>query len=106
MELVVADSPLTRLVGLAGRRSLPRGRALLFPRCRSVHTFGMRFALDLVWLAGGEPVRLDRGVRPGRVRSCRAADAVVEANAGEADEVVAALRRARPPARPGGSPAP
>ena len=117
MELLVADSPLTRLVGLAGRRSLPSGRALLFPRCRSVHTFGMRFALDLVWLAGGEPVRIDRSVRPGRVRSCQAADAVVEANAGEGDAVVAVLRRggpeagavlsrARPPARTGGSPTP
>ncbi len=92
----MADSPLTRLVGLAGRRSLPRGRALVFPRCRSVHTFGMRFALDLVWLADGQPVRMDRGVRPGRVRSCRAAHAVVEANAGEGDAVVAALRRLPP----------
>ena len=117
MELLVADSPLTRLVGLAGRRSLPSGRALLFPRCRSVHTFGMRFALDLVWLAGGEPVRIDRSVRPGRVRSCQAADAVVEANAGEGNAVVAVLRRsgpeagavlsrARPPATTGGSPTP
>jgi len=106
VELLVADSRLTRLVGLAGRRSLPRGRALVFPRCRSVHTFGMRFALDLVWLAGEKPVRIDRGVRPGRVRSCRAADAVVEANAGEAGAVVAELKRARPPARPGESPAP
>jgi len=102
VELLVADSPLTRLVGLAGRRSLPRGRALVFPRCRSVHTFGMRFALDLVWLAGEKPVRIDRGVRPGRVRSCRAADSVVEANAGEADAVVAELgARGRRRERPG-----
>jgi uncharacterized protein len=67
-----------RLVGLAWSRS-PRVVALLLPRCRSVHTFGMRFALDLYWLdAAGEIVRVDLGVPPRRVRRCRAARAVVE----------------------------
>src|SRR3954468_22065030 len=71
MEVRTAHG-LGRLVGLALRRD--RGVALLLPRCRSVHTFGMRFALDLVWLDGaGEVVRVDRGVPPYRVRSCRGA---------------------------------
>src|SRR5437763_4773168 len=48
-----------RLIGLAWSRS-PRAGALLLPRCRSVHTFGMRFRLDLYWLdATGEIVRVD-----------------------------------------------
>jgi uncharacterized membrane protein (UPF0127 family) len=65
------------LLGLALRRR-PQ-HALLIPRCRSVHTFGMRFALDLHWIGpDGELVRVDRGVRPWRVRSCREAVAVVE----------------------------
>jgi len=39
----------------------------------------MRFALDLHWLdSSGALIRADRAVRPWRVRSCRAADAVVE----------------------------
>jgi uncharacterized protein len=72
---------LGRLIGLALRRD--RGVALLLPRCRSVHTFGMRFALDLVWLDGaGEVVRVDRGVPPWRVRSCRCARSVLEVSAG------------------------
>jgi uncharacterized protein len=55
------------------------GAALLIPRCRSVHTFGMRFALDLVWLAAdGAVVRVDRGVPPRRFRACRRARSVVE----------------------------
>ena len=79
MEIVVARSPLARLLGLALRRR-PPGHALLVPRCRSVHTFGMRFALDLVWLDGaGRVVRVDEAVPPWRVRSCRGADAVLEA---------------------------
>ena len=74
-----AGDPLARLLGLAGLRALPPATALLLPRTRSVHTLGMRFALDLVWLdRDGNVVRTDRGVRPWRVRGCRAASQVVE----------------------------
>jgi len=67
-----------RLLGLAWRRREPR-HALLIPGCRSVHTFGMRFALDLVWLdARGAVVRVDRRVPPRRFRRCRGAAAVLE----------------------------
>ena len=74
-----AGDPLARLLGLAGLRSLPPGVGLLLPRTRSVHTAGMRFALDLLWLdRAGRVVRVDRGVPPWRVRGCRAASQVVE----------------------------
>jgi uncharacterized membrane protein (UPF0127 family) len=74
-----AHTPLARLRGLAGLRALPPHAALLLPRTRSIHTLGMRFALDLIWLDGaGRVVRIDRGVRPGRLRACRAARSVVE----------------------------
>ena len=67
-----------RLRGLA-LRDRADAFTLTIPRCRSVHTFGMRFALDLVWLDGdGSVVRLDRAVPPRRVRVCRAARSVVE----------------------------
>jgi uncharacterized membrane protein (UPF0127 family) len=74
----VARSFRERLVGLAFRRE-PPADGLLLPRTRSVHTFGMRFALDLHWLDGdGAVVRVDRGVRPGRVRTCLKARSVLE----------------------------
>ncbi|MFL5818552.1 MAG: DUF192 domain-containing protein [Conexibacter sp.] len=74
-----ARDPLARLLGLAGLRALPPATGLLLPRTRSIHTFGMRFAVDLVWLDGEEQVvRVDRDVHPWRVRSCRGARAVVE----------------------------
>jgi uncharacterized membrane protein (UPF0127 family) len=80
--VLVAASPLARLLGLTGLAPPPPGVGLLFPRCRSVHTFGMRFALDLVWLDGaGAVVRVDRGVPPRRVRWCRGARSVVELGA-------------------------
>jgi uncharacterized membrane protein (UPF0127 family) len=81
VEVRVARTFRQRLVGLALRRR-PR-HALLIPHCRSVHTLGMRCVLDLHWLAAdGSVIRVDRCVRPWRVRRCRTADAVVEYPAG------------------------
>jgi uncharacterized protein len=74
----IADTFRARLRGLALRRE-PPDHALLLPRTRAVHTFGMRFALDLVWLdAQGEVLRVDRAVPPRRLRYCAGAAAVLE----------------------------
>jgi uncharacterized protein len=79
LDIRCAATHRARLLGLAGLRSLPPGTGLLLPRTRSIHTFGMRFALDLIWLdRDGRVIRVDRSVPPGRVRGCRAARAVVE----------------------------
>ena len=81
-DVRVARTRWQRLLGLALRRR--PGHALLIPRCRSVHTFGMRFRLDLHWLdEHGRVLRIDRAVPPLRFRSCRAAAAVVEVPADE-----------------------
>jgi uncharacterized membrane protein (UPF0127 family) len=75
----VARSFGARLAGLALLRSAPADRALLIPRCRSVHTFGMRFPIGLLFLdERGRVVRSVPAVPPGRVVRCRAAAAVVE----------------------------
>jgi len=72
----VAASFRHRLLGLA---FWPPGEPLLIPRCRSVHTFGMRYALDLYWLDGDwDLVRMDPAVPPRRVRACCGAAAVLE----------------------------
>ncbi len=74
-----AGDPIARLIGLAGLQTLPTGCGLLLPGTRSIHTFGMRFALDLLWLdRDGGVVRIDRDVPPCRFRACRAACSVVE----------------------------
>jgi uncharacterized membrane protein (UPF0127 family) len=84
--VIVAETWLRRLRGLAGRSRSPDGWVLLFPRCRSVHTFGMRFPIDVVFLdRWGWPIVIRRGVRPRRVVGCRRAAAVIETSAGAAD---------------------
>jgi uncharacterized protein YjbJ (UPF0337 family)/uncharacterized membrane protein (UPF0127 family) len=75
----VAVGPLTRLLGLALLHRQRAGTGLLIPGCRSVHTVGMRFALDLVFVdEAGEPVRVERSVGPCRVVVCRHAAGVLE----------------------------
>jgi uncharacterized protein len=88
-----AATPLARLRGLAGLSTLAPEIGLLLPRTRSVHTVGMRFALDLLWLGReGEVVRVDRAVGPWRQRAAWRARAVVEVGAGRADAFLASWR--------------
>lgn len=80
-----AATALARLRGLAGLRAMGDDVGLLLPRTRSVHTIGMRFALDLVWLGREGVVRVDRDVAAWRHRAVWRARAVVEVPAGRAD---------------------
>ena len=90
MEIVVARGVRRRLLGLAWRRHPPDDCALLFPHCRSVHTFGMLFAIDVVFLdSSGAVVRIATSLRPGRVVLCRGAAAAVEVRAGEGGIIAA-----------------
>ena len=94
LTLLVAGDRRSRRRGLAHLEpgSLPGDHGLAFERCRSVHTIGMGFALDLVWIdAAGSPVRVDRAVAPRRVRTCLRARGVVEVAAGEGERFAAAL---------------
>jgi uncharacterized membrane protein (UPF0127 family) len=78
-EVALARGLRARLLGLA---LLPRDRAgagLLIPGCRSVHTFGMRFEIDIVFLArDGRPLRRIGAVPRGRIVACPGANAVLE----------------------------
>ena len=91
MRVARAERRADRFRGLANLDAMPAGYALHLPRCRSVHTFTMRFPLDLIWLGkDGRPVRIDRAVPPNRMKLCIRARSVVEANAGSADAFLAA----------------
>lgn len=81
-----ANGFVGRLLGLAriSAYEVPGGHALLLRRCSSIHTFGMRFAIDLAFAAAdGTVLRVIRGVPPNRVRRCPKASIVLETHAGE-----------------------
>lgn len=92
LAAIQAISWRSRLLGLAMLDELPSRTALLIPRCRSVHTFGMRFPLDVAFLdEAGRLLRLLATVPPGRICTCRGARAVLEASAGEGERFLAAI---------------
>ncbi|MEK6277679.1 MAG: DUF192 domain-containing protein [Actinomycetota bacterium] len=80
----VARGLRARLLGLALLRRERAGPGLLIPGCASVHTWGMRFELDLYFLDDrGAVMRAVRGIGPRRLIRCRGAAAVVELPAGQ-----------------------
>jgi uncharacterized membrane protein (UPF0127 family) len=85
LRVAEANTRAARLKGLAKLDAMPASMALHIPKCWSVHTFTMRFPLDLIWLSKArEVVRIDENVPPRRVRTCVRARSVVECNAGAA----------------------
>ncbi|NKJ50364.1 hypothetical protein CIC12_27305 [Burkholderia sp. SG-MS1] len=50
VEVSITETARERLRGLLTRERLAPGEALLLERCASVHTFGMRFAIDVVFV--------------------------------------------------------
>jgi uncharacterized protein len=62
-----ADTAATRTQGLLGRDSLAAGDGLILDPCRLIHTFFMRFAIDVVFFDRGQRVtRVARDVPPFR----------------------------------------
>ena len=83
-RLRIADTHLTRLRGLLGTSELPVGNGLWIRPCRQVHMFGMRYAIDVVFLdEATRIVRLVTNLRPWRVSPLvREAMSVLELPAG------------------------
>ena len=71
-RIQVADSPLTRLIGLMGRNSLEPGTGLLPRPCSSVHTCWMRTSIDVLYLNSHlRVIAIDIALKPWRVGSVR-----------------------------------
>ena len=69
--------------GLLGRDRLPAERALVIAPCQAVHTFAMRFALDIVAVSrDGRVLKIWTGVPPRRIAIAWSAFAIVELAAG------------------------
>lgn len=84
-RVYLADTPWTRARGLLGRLALAGDaeEAILLRPCAAVHTLGMRYALDVVFLdARGAVLKAYEQVRPGTIRFCRGARETLELSAG------------------------
>jgi hypothetical protein len=87
LEVWLADSYLSRLRGLLGRKQLGDNDGLLLKRCAAVHTIGMHYALDLVFMdRNGKVLKCQAGVKPFRTASVRGAYYTLELNQGVIDK--------------------
>lgn len=69
MRVELANTFWSRLVGLLNRSSLDDDQGILLIPCTSIHTFGMRFAIDVVFLdRDGRVLGFADGVRSNRIR--------------------------------------
>ena len=53
----VANNPITRFVGLLNRSSLNKGEGLWIVPCNSIHSFGMKFKFDAVFIDKNNQVK-------------------------------------------------
>lgn len=67
-HIKIADTFWLRLQGLIGKKALQPGEGLLLRPCSQVHTWFMKFAIDLIFLdQEGIIVQLVSAIAPGRV---------------------------------------
>jgi uncharacterized membrane protein (UPF0127 family) len=83
---VLAESIPSRVKGLLGRTELPAGEGLLLRPASSIHTFFMRFPIDVVFLDRHLVVRkIAPGLRPWRGAFGLGSHAALELAAGECE---------------------
>ena len=87
LEILIADSFLTRFAGLMFRKKLPAATGLFLAPCNSVHMCFMRFAIDVVYLDKEyNIIKVVKHLRPWiGLSMCSKAWAVLEISAGEAE---------------------
>ncbi|HEX5235142.1 MAG TPA: DUF192 domain-containing protein [Silvibacterium sp.] len=79
----MAGTGKARNKGLLGRSGLLSGEGLWIVPCESVHTFFMKFAIDLVYIDREKRVKKVRShVGPWRVSACLSAHSIIELPAG------------------------
>lgn len=82
-SIEIAGSGKTRSRGLLGRNSLEHGSGLWIVPCEAVHTFWMKFPIDLIYLDREFRIRKLRSDLPAwRLSACLSAHSVLEAPAG------------------------
>jgi uncharacterized membrane protein (UPF0127 family) len=82
-EADAADTSAKRRTGLLKHEALDAGRGLWIVPCEAVHSFFMKFSIDVVYLDRKHRVRkVRRNLVPWRVSGCLAAHSVLELPAG------------------------
>ncbi|MGL5271520.1 MAG: DUF192 domain-containing protein [Selenomonadaceae bacterium] len=84
-KVLLAMTFWQRLKGLLGTGSLPAEQGLLLPGCSSIHMFGMRYPLDIIYLdRAGTILKVVAELKPWQISGCWQAAAVLEVGSGTA----------------------
>jgi uncharacterized membrane protein (UPF0127 family) len=80
---LLANTSQERRTGLLKHTSLPPGEGLWIVPCEAIHTFGMKFPIDIVYLNRDKKVLKTRtAVGPRKISACLRAHSVLELPAG------------------------
>lgn len=84
-NVMVADTFFKRLKGLMFTKELPEQNALLIESCNEIHTFNMRYSIDVLYLdASNNILAIDEDMKPGKIgKRVRNAVSVVELPSGK-----------------------
>lgn len=81
--LLTAFDSKSRRTGLLAHDALPEGSALIIAPTQAIHTFSMRFSIDVAFVSkDGLVLKVRRAVPPRRIAVCWRAFAVIELPAG------------------------
>ena len=89
-RIEVAFDSESRKRGLLGRASLAPGHALIIAPCSGIHTFGMQFPIDVVFVGrSGKVLKVRRNMPAGRIAASLRAFTTIELAAGGAPAALA-----------------
>lgn len=67
-NVTIARSFFSRLIGLLSKNSLNSSEGMMFYRAPSIHTYGMKFPIDILFLdTTGKIIRIFHQVNPNRI---------------------------------------
>lgn len=92
-DISIADSFLSRFMGLMFKKQIPDDYGLWIKPCNQIHMFNMRFSIDVIYLSSlNEVVHIDSAVKPWVVcKTVKNAVSVIEVNSGISESVGIAL---------------
>ena len=83
-KILYANTPWLRIRGLLGRKRLEEGEGILITPCFSIHTWGMGFPIDLLFLSRKKEIlKIVQNLPPFRMAICWKAHMVLELPAGK-----------------------
>lgn len=69
-DAVIANSLFSRVKGLLGKKEFKAGSAIILKPCNSIHTFFMKFPIDVMFLDKRDKVvKVIHSLKPNRITS-------------------------------------